>query len=160
MPDYPPLGVAGRRDPQQRPQPIPKPIREVIALLVAGKPDDPDCAPLGMVEACKLAGVKPDVFRKHLDRPAVRAALLAERRRFRDLLCASNEAALARIRSGENAMAAVRSIQVLEGLSEVDSERHGRSNQTTPGVTIRIVAAPEREPVTIDAMSAPTTDTS
>ena len=99
MPANPPLATSGSRDPdRQRPRPIPRPIRRAIEIMVRGKPDDPDCKPLSFVEAAKLCDVRPDIMRRWLDRSEVRRFLLAERRAFRDTVCAGNELALQRVR--------------------------------------------------------------
>ena len=68
----PPLMTSGPRDPK-RPRPVPKPVRDVIVLMVRGRSDDPDGKPIDFVEAAKLCDVKPDVMRRWLDRPAVRS---------------------------------------------------------------------------------------
>lgn len=155
MPDHLPLTASGPRAPQKA-QPIPKAVRAAIALLVRGRDDDENCEPLDFVAAAREAGIRPDTLRRHFDRPAVRSLLLAERRRFRDILCATNEASLARIRNGENAMAAVKAVQVLEQLGEEAAVRSSSAAQT-PGVTIRIVnvTAPPAEPHTINLTPEP-----
>jgi hypothetical protein len=140
MPDNPPLAAAGPRDPEERPRPIPKAVRLAIALMVAGKPDDPDCAPLSFIEAAKLAGIKPDVMRRYLDRANVRALLRSERRTFREAICAGNEGALRRIRDeSANSMAQIGAIRTLEQLSDGDAARLPHTGE--PGVTIRIINA-------------------
>ena len=68
---------------QHKKRPIPQTVRETIRLMVYGRDDDLDCQPLSFIEAAKLAGVAPDVFRRYLDRGDVRALLLSERRAFR-----------------------------------------------------------------------------
>jgi hypothetical protein len=139
MPVVAPLtAAAGER---LRPRPIPEKVRHALRAMVYGKPGDEDHAPLDFVAAAKLVGMDPPVLRRYFDRGEVRALLLAERRAFRDMICAGNERALQRVRDGENPMAAVRAVQALEGLDEAHAERHGRaSNQITPGITIRIVS--------------------
>src|SRR5688572_30640321 len=117
MPANPPLATSGSRDPdRQRPRPIPRPIRRAIEIMVRGKPDDPDCKPLSFVEAAKLCDVRPDIMRRWLDRSEVRRFLLAERRAFRDTVCAGNELALQRVRDrSANGMAICAAVRGLEG---------------------------------------------
>jgi hypothetical protein len=50
--------------------------------------------------------------------------------------CAQNEAYLIAIRSGDNSMAAVRAIQVLEGLADTEV---ARPSNTAPGIVLRLV---------------------
>src|SRR5689334_15710687 len=97
MPINPPLRASGSRE-LKRPRPIPKAVRDAITLMVYGKIDDPDCAPVDFITAAKLSGIKPDVMRRWLDRAEVRALLRSERRAFREAICAGNEAALQRVR--------------------------------------------------------------
>jgi hypothetical protein len=125
MPITPPILSSGSREPDKRPQPIPRKVRDAIALMVCGRRDDPDCAPLSFIDAAKECGIRPDVMRKYLDRPSVRALLRADRRAFRDAICAGNELALQRIRDrGGNAMAAVAAVRALE---QIDSEENIRA---------------------------------
>jgi hypothetical protein len=92
----------------QRPRPIPRRVRDVITLMVYGRIDDESCAPVDFVEASNLAGIKPDVMRRWLDRAEVRALLLKERKAFRAAICAGNEQALQRVRDKSlNGMATV-----------------------------------------------------
>jgi hypothetical protein len=77
-----PLTASGPRE-LKRPRRIPQPVRDAIALMVFGKADDENSAPVDFIEAAKLSGVKPDVMRRYLDRSDVRALLLSERRTFR-----------------------------------------------------------------------------
>jgi hypothetical protein len=157
MPENPPLVAAGTRAPQKRPQPIPRPVREAIKLTVYGRIDDPDCAPVDFIEAAKSVSMKPDQMRRWLDRPNVRALLLAERRTFRDAICAGNEGALRRIRDERpNAMAQVHAIKTLEQLGEEAAARPNSAAQT-PGVVIRVlnVTTPPAEPRTINVTPEP-----
>src|SRR5271165_5834615 len=97
MPSVPPLTSSASRE-MKRPQPIPKPVREAIRLMVYGKPDDPDGRPLPFGDAARASGVKPDVMRRYLDLPAVIALFRRERRAYREALCGGNEGALRRVR--------------------------------------------------------------
>jgi hypothetical protein len=85
--------------------------------MVRGRDDDADCKPLDFIAAAKLAGIKPELLRRYLDRPAVRSFLLSERRTFRATICAANEAALRDVRDrAANSMARVASVRALEQL--------------------------------------------
>src|SRR5437660_9783852 len=119
MPENPPLLASGSRDPK-KPRPLPAKVKAMIGFMVRGDPADTEAKPLDFIAAGGLAGIAPDVARRWLDRTNFRTALKAERRAFRDALCAGNELALARIRGGDNATAAVRRIQLLEELDEVE----------------------------------------
>jgi hypothetical protein len=130
--------------------------------MVYGRPDDPHGAPIDFIEAAKLCEVKPDVMRRWLDRPAVRALLHAERRAFRAAICAGNERALQKVRDGsENGMAVIGSVRVLEQLDE-DEARQQRGPVQCPGLIVSIITypgAPPRSvspgPVTIEHQPEP-----
>jgi len=137
MPNIAPLTAAAGDRP--RPRAVPEKVKRAIRFMVYGAAGDEDHKPLDFIAAAKLVGMDPPTLRKYFDRGDCRQLLLSERRTFRSMLCAGNEAALARIRDGENAMASVKAIQALEGLDEADAERHSRYGQReTPGVTIII----------------------
>lgn len=144
----PPLTAAGSRQPEKAP-PIPVKVRDAIRLMVFGKPDDENCAPLDFIEAGRLAGIKPDVMRRYLDRPTVRSLLLSERRAFRNAINAGNELSLKNIRdTAANSMARIGAIRTLEELGEEDAARHDRAGQRDlPGVIIHVV---NEVPATID----------
>jgi hypothetical protein len=137
--------IASSRDPA-KPRSVPKHIRTMVEIMVRGRPGDPDCAPLSFIEAAKIAGVAPDVARRWLDRAEVRSFLRAERRAFRDTICAANEHHLARIRGGPNAAAAVRAIAVLEELDQAETHP-ARGTVTSPGLAIVIVDGRVSPPV-------------
>jgi hypothetical protein len=148
MPTNPPLTASGSRE-LKRLRPIPRPVRTAITLMVYGKIEDPDCAPLDFITAAKLSGIKPDVMRRWLDRAEVRALLRSERRAFREAICAGNEAALQRVRDkSANGMVTVAAVRALEQIDE--AEPHRRGPQESPHVTIRIVqvAAPAAASIT------------
>jgi hypothetical protein len=137
MPINPPLRASGSRE-LKRPRPIPRSVRDAITLMVYGKIEDPDCAPVDFITAAKLSGIKPDVMRRWLDRAPVRALLRSERRAFREAICAGNEAALQRVRDkSANGMVTVAAVRALEQIDE--AEPHRRSVQESPHLTIRIV---------------------
>jgi hypothetical protein len=150
----PPLLAAGPRSPQ-RPRPIPKPIRELIKLMVWGKTDDPDCAPQDFIAAARECGVNPDKARRWLDRGECRVLQRNERKAFRDLLCASNERALQRVRDkSANGMATVAAVRCLEQIDEASAMPGRVADQTTPHVTIHILSPaprPAPAPMTIEA---------
>jgi hypothetical protein len=141
MPENPPLTAAGPRDPhKQRVRPIPANVRQACGLMVYGRDDDPDCKALDMIEAAKAAGMKPDVFRRWLDRSNVRAYLMAERRTFRSAVCAGNESALQRVRDkSPNGMAVVAATRALEQIDEETASGRQLDPKQQPGVTIKII---------------------
>jgi hypothetical protein len=150
----PPLTAAGPRDPQQRPRPIPRNVRDAIRLMIWGKPGDDDCAPLDFVEAAKHAGIRPYMLRKYFDRANVRALLRSERRAFREILCCGNEDALRRVRDkSANSMAQVAAVRALEQLSDGDDDRL-RGPSQSPGITIRIVQQNAVAPPMVDVSPA------
>jgi hypothetical protein len=101
--------------------------------MVYGHPDDPDCRAFTFIEAAHETGIKPDVMRRYLDRPDVRAQLLSERRAFRAAICGGNEGALLRVReTAQNGMAVVAAVRALE---ELETPRHG------PSVTVNNAVA-------------------
>lgn len=162
MPENPPLTAAGTRDPhKQRVRPIPANVRQACGLMVYGRDDDEDCKPLDMIEAAKAAGMKPDVFRRWLDRANVRAYLMAERRTFRAAICAGNEGALQRIRDkSANGMAVVASVRALEQLDEEGTGGRALDPKQQPGVTIKVITvvqAPSAPPSTINITPPPRT---
>jgi hypothetical protein len=143
MPLNLPITASGSRSPE-KPRAVPKHVRRMITLMVRGAPDDCDCAPMSFIEAARLCDIRPDIARKWLDRPEVRRVLLAERRVFRDILNAGNEAALAKVRdTSKNGMSVVASVRALEDLAEVDQVRasHGPP-QLQPGLIVVIEKAP------------------
>src|SRR5207247_2437951 len=81
----PPLTSSGSRSPEKR-RPLPKSVKLMIELMVRGKLDDPDGAPLSFLEAGRLAGLAPHRARQWLDRAEARAYLRSERRSFRESL--------------------------------------------------------------------------
>jgi hypothetical protein len=139
MVNHAPLTAAGDR--QKRPQPVAKNVRDAIKLMVFGRLDDPGCKPLDFIAAARECGIKPDVMRRYLDRPQVRALLMAERRAFRAAICASNEAALLDIRNNAvNAMARIGAIRQLEQMETTDAEVHSPGRQVLPGLIVQINA--------------------
>jgi hypothetical protein len=135
MPDIQPIAASGRYD-RKRPRPIPKAVQDAVSLMVVGKVDDPDCTPLDFVQAAGAVGLKPFVLRRHLEKPHVRAFLLAERRAFTAMVCAANPASLARIRdTAVNTMSRVAAVRALEELDEEASARtaHCRRDTAPPG---------------------------
>jgi hypothetical protein len=137
----PPALASGSRDLKQ-PRPLPRRIRDVIELMVRG--DDED-RPVDFVGAARIAGMRPADLRKWFDRPAFLQALRAERKAWRNAVCAGNESALKRVRDkSENGMAVIHAVRGLEDLSErevVSSRNQGQ----TPGITI-VITQPERQP--------------
>jgi hypothetical protein len=129
MPVVPPVRSSASRE-LKRPQPMPAKLREAICLMVYGHPDDIDCRALSFIEAAQETRIKPDVMRRYLDRPDVRALLLSERRAFRAAVCGGNEGALLRVReTAQNGMAVVAAVRALE---ELENPRQGS------GVTVNV----------------------
>ena len=156
MPKPAPVLTAGSRAPR-RPTRIPPAVRLACQFLVEGAPgDDATSAPLGFVEAAKLAGVRPDAMRRWLDVPAVRSLIKAKRAAFRESLCASNELALAAVRDrSRNDMAKVRAVIALEEIhNAADAGRAPPSEG--PRLSINIVDRLEQPPaVTIKGRAMP-----
>ncbi len=134
MPVLPPIRSSASRE-MKRPQPIPAKLREAISLMVYGHPDDADCRALTLIEAAHESRIKPDVMRRYLDRPDVRALLLAERRAFRAAVCGGNEGALLRVReTAQNGMAVVAAVRALE---ELEDPEQGSGFTVNVGVGIK-----------------------
>jgi hypothetical protein len=153
MADNIPVASSGPREPVKRPRPIPKPVRAAIAMMVCGG-DAIDGAPMDLVAAAKSVGMRPDTLRRYLGRPQVIAFLRAERKAFREAVCAGNEAALQRVRDGDkhnNAMARVAAVRALEGLSESDTSSGPGRMQQGPGIVIILnpggLASPTPQPM-------------
>ena len=105
--------------------------------MVWGNDANPDALPLDLIAACAAAGVKPYRMRRYLDRPGVIAHLRAEHRKFREVVCCGNAAALRKVRdTSENGMAIVASVRALDGMQ---AEEAGRADAPTPGISIRLV---------------------
>ncbi|MFL6302006.1 MAG: hypothetical protein ACJ72H_00560 [Candidatus Sulfotelmatobacter sp.] len=149
MPYNPPLAASGSREPK-RAQAIPKRVKKMIECMVRGREDDPDAKPLDFIEAGRIAGLKPDVARRWLDRPHVISALRSERKAYREAICAGNEGALARVRdTSENGVAIVNSVRQLETMNEPrasDGVGLGR-HPVTPGILVQINV--NREPFAV-----------
>ena len=151
MVDYLPFASSAPRQPdRQKLRPIPADVKAVIHLMVWGDDANPDALPLDLIAACAAAGVKPYRMRRYLDRPSIIAHLRAEHRKFREVVCCGNTAALRKVRdTSPNGMAIVASCRALDGSQAEDA---GRADVPSPGVTIRIIS--ERQP--IDVTPAPT----
>jgi hypothetical protein len=121
--------VATRPEPVRAAR-IPEKVRLAITDMVE-RGDD-------FVSAGKRHNVTAQMMRRWLGRAECIGFLRKERARFRASVCAANEAYLVAIRSGDNSMAAVRAIQVLEGLDEQGSLRRVGDTQT-PGIVLKIV---------------------
>jgi hypothetical protein len=153
MADFSPLRSSAPREPNRRPRPIPAKIKAVVHNLVWGRDDGPDALPMNLIDACAAAGVTPFVARRFLDRPSVIAYLRAERRKFREVLCAGNESALQRVRdSSANSMAVVASVRALDGLQTEDA---GRTDGVSPGITLRIIHQQTPQPIDVTPQAKP-----
>jgi hypothetical protein len=137
-----------------RPEPvrmvrIPEKVRLAITTMVEEGED--------FVSAGKRHGVTAQMMRRWLGRAECISFLRQERSRFRQSVCAANESYLVAIRAGDNSMAAVRAIQVLEGLDEQGSVRRVGDVQT-PGVVLKIVnimQAPQPAPIDVTPLGPP-----
>ena len=149
MPTRQPIAASGSREPKKLAT-VPKKVRDAIVIMVRGRPDDEEAKPVDFVEAAKLADVNSWVVRQWLDRIEGRAFLKAERRAFRDAVCAGNELALKRIRDkSENGMAVIGSVRALEAIDEeASSPRRGGVVQS-PGFIIQVINSPGAPPQTI-----------
>src|SRR6516165_3120743 len=156
MLDYLPFASSAPRQPdRQKPRPIPADVKAVIHLMVWGNDANPDALPLDLIVACAAAGVKPYRMRRYLDRPGVIAHLRAEHRKFREVVCCGNTAALRKVRdTSPNGMAIVASCRALDGQQSEDA---GRVSSPGPGITLRIVHETPR-PVDITPRPAPLID--
>jgi hypothetical protein len=145
MPAIAPIRASVREPKRERP--IPRAVRAAVLAMIYGDPAAGDDAPpLSFVQAAKIAQIQSYVLRRWLDKPAVIQLIRRERALFRRALCCGNEGALARIRDhGANAAASVRAALALEQIDAVDSI-NSRTDGSTPGVTIHIIAAPKPSP--------------
>ena len=149
MPIVPPLTSSAGRE-LKRPRPIPKPVYDAMRLMIYGRPSDPDGRPLTFTEV----GVKADVMRRYLDRPAVIALLRRERRAYREALCGGNEGALRAIRdASKNDMARVAAVRQLETMNA--EEAGGSTGEGSPqSFSINIISR-SPDPVTIEGRTIP-----
>jgi hypothetical protein len=138
MVDYLPFASSAPRQPdRQKPRPIPADVKAVVHLMVWGDDANPDALPLDLIAACASAGVKPYRMRRYLDRPSVIAHLRAEHRKFREVVCCGNAAALQKVRNtSENGMAIVAAVRALDGMQTEDG---GRIDTVSPGIVLRVI---------------------
>jgi hypothetical protein len=149
MADFYPLRSSSPREPDKKPRPIPPHVKAVIHLMIWGDDANPAALPLDLIAACAATGVKPFVMRRYLDRPAVIAHLRAEHRKFREVVCCGNTAALKKVRDrSENGMAVVASCRALDG-SQADDAARAPGVLEARGITLRIIQAPRPEPIDI-----------
>jgi hypothetical protein len=150
MPAITPIRASSREPKSERPVPVA--VKRACLLMIYGDAAaGADATPLSFIQAAQVAGLRANILRKWLDKPAVIQFIRRERALFRRALCCGNEAALAAIRDGgQNAAASVRAVLALEQIDAVDSI-NSRTDGNTPGVVIVISAPrPAPEPV-IDA---------
>jgi hypothetical protein len=117
--------------------------------MIYGDPTDEDGAPVDFISAAKQVGMQPQTLRKYLTRPQVIAFLRAERRAFREAVCAGNEIALQRVRDGEghqNPMARVAAVRALEQIEVNEQQSGGRSANIQIGAFV-IVAPRDALPL-------------
>ena len=125
--------VASRSAPV-RPVRLPQAIKDTIVTMVESGAN--------FIVAGQQHGVTPRRMREWLGRPEAISFLRKTRAQFRAAACAGNEHFLVAIRSGDNSMAAVNAIKVLEQISDTEVARP--SNAPSPGVTIVIRAPVEQ----------------
>jgi hypothetical protein len=154
MPAVPPLISSASRALRRR-QSLPKHVRDMLVLMVRGRPgDDENAQPLTFIEAGQAVGLKPDVARRWLDRPDALTFLRAERKAFRAAVCAANEAILAEIRaSAPNSMARIAAIRMLEELENPKAGGVNVSVNVAQNNTVGYAYGPCNRP-TIDAEPA------
>jgi hypothetical protein len=128
--------VASRPEPARAAR-IPEKVRLAITAMVEEGED--------FVSAGKRHGVTAQIMRRWLGRAECISFLRKERARFRQSACAQNEAYLVAIRAGENSMAAVRAIQVLEQLDETPAHRAGDAGNSR-GIVLNIIHATPTAP--------------
>jgi hypothetical protein len=159
MPAVPPLISSASRAVRRR-QSLPKHVRDMLVLMVRGRPgDDENVQPLTFIEAGRAVGLKPDVARRWLDRPDALTFLRAERKAFRAAVCAANEAILAEIRaSAPNSMARIAAIRMLEELENPKAGGVNVSVNVAQNNTVGYAYEPCNRP-TIDAAPATPTPT-
>jgi hypothetical protein len=133
--------VASRREPVRTIR-LPEGVRLAIIDMVELGDD--------FIAAGKRHGVKAQVMRRWLGRAECISFLRKERSRFRQTVCAQNEAILAEIRDDRdgNQMARVRAVQVLEQLDETPAHRAGDAGNSR-GIVLNIIHATPTAP-TID----------
>ena len=124
-----------------RPEPvraarIPEPVKLAITTMVEEGED--------FISAGKRHGVTAQMMRRWLGRTEAIHFLRKTRAQFRAAACAGNEHFLMAIRSGENSMAAVNAIKVLEQIS--DGEIARPSTAPTPGITL-VIHQPAAAPI-------------
>lgn len=139
-----PLASAGSREPDKRPRPIPKVVKEACLLMIYGDVDDEEAAPVDFISAAKAVGMRPATLRRYLTRPQVIGFLRGERRAFREAVCAGNEAALQRVRDGDqhsNPMARIAAVRALEHMDDAEQARPGGALQL-PGLVIQLNCNP------------------
>jgi len=133
-----PLAASGTREPERRPRPIPKIVKDACLLMIYGDPEDEDAAAVDLISAAKAVGVRPATLRRYLTRPQVIAFLRVERRAFREAICAGNEGALKRVRDkSPNGMAVIGSVRALEQIGEEEAHQ-GQHRQALPGLIVQI----------------------
>ena len=120
MPSSQPICTSGSHE-VRRPKPIPIKVREACLAMIYGRSDDDSAVPLDFIQAAKLVGIRPNILRKWLHKPAVVALIRRERAAFRQAICAANEYALRKVRdTSANGMSVVASVRALQELDEVD----------------------------------------
>src|SRR6476646_2796320 len=97
---------------------------------------DEDGIPAEWDEAARAVNFSVSAMRKALARPHVRQYLKTERHVLKAALSAKNVRRLASIADGPNKAAAVRAVQVMEGLDEQAGPGGPGAQQRSPGVVV------------------------
>lgn len=125
-----PFAASGPREPTQRPRQIPQAVRAAALQMIYEGCD--------LVVAAEASGLRVDTLRRWLHRPELVSLIRRERAAFRQAICSGNELALKKVRDGSpNAMAVFRALDQLQG------DDGGRADGVSPGITLRIIAAPQ-----------------
>ena len=127
--------VASRPEPVRAAR-VPERVRQSIVTMVE--------TGASFVDAGKQHGVSAQMMRRWLGRTEAIHFLRKTRAQFRAAACAGNEHFLVAIRSGDNSMAAVNAIKVLEQIS--DGEIARPSTAPTPGITL-VIHQPAAAPI-------------
>jgi hypothetical protein len=144
MPTSQPVCASGSHE-VRRPKPIPVKVREACLAMIYGRPDDDDAVPLDFIQAAKFVGIRANILRKWLHKPAVVALIRRERTAFRTAICAANEYALKKVRdTSRNPMGVCAAVR---GLEQISDDPHSRGvAPESPHITINIVPPPASLP--------------
>jgi hypothetical protein len=144
MPTSQPICASGSHE-VRRPKPIPVKVREACLAMIYGRPDDDNAVPLDFVAAARFVGIRPNILRKWLHKPAVMALIRRERAAYRVACCAANEYRLKKVAdTSANGMAIIGACNALEGL-DADNSPHRQIEPVSPHITI-VIRQPDVAP--------------